>query len=125
MLRASATPLAMNLSEAEYEEIALSNGDLESTDATDWDITFASWENDTNYTVKTDTWAENNTTYFLNLYNGNDDDNAFSASYTVFGLEAGNYYASIAFEGGELTLTVSGNVPALYWGTSITLQKAL
>lgn len=162
VLRASATPLAMNLSEAEYEEIALSNGDFESTDAANWDITFASWENATNYTVKTDTWAENNTTYFLNLYNGNDDDNAFSASYTVSGLEAGNYYASIdfegmenassglsfsvsdedgkiigetdtiatggwdvwatygtavfAFDGGDLTFTVSGDVPSHYWG---------
>lgn len=101
VLRASATPLAMNLSEAEYEEIALSNGDFESTDVTNWDITFTSWENATKYTVKTNTWAENNTTYFLYLYNGNDDDNAFSASYTVFGLEAGNYYASIDFEGME------------------------
>ena len=96
-----AAPLALNLGDAEYEEITLSNGDFESADTTNWNVTFASWENGSSYTVKTDTWAANNTTHFLNYYNGNAEENTFSASYTIADLEAGNYYASIDFEGME------------------------
>ena len=86
--------------EAETVAIALINGDFEAdTEATGWEIGFESWDNSSTWTVKTDTWASNNTTQILNLYNGNADANAVSVAYTVAGLEAGNYYASIDVEG--------------------------
>lgn len=157
--------LAFSLNNANsdnFEEIALTNGDLESEDITSWTVNFASWDNDTSYMVKTDTWASNNTTQFLNFYNGSTEDNAFTAIYTAIDLEAGTYYATVDFEGkedmnsgitfkvsdadgntfgetdvfattgwdkwatygidvfefdgGDLTFTLSGDVPPLYWG---------
>ncbi len=94
------TPAESDDADAETTAIALANGDFESdTAATGWAIIFASWDNSSTWTVKTDTWASNNKTQILNLYNGNADANAVSVAYEVSGLEAGNYYASIDVEG--------------------------
>ncbi len=85
----------------DYEEISLINSDFEGGDTASWTVSFDSWDNETCYTVKNDTWATNNATQVLNFYNGNTEDNAFSAIYTATGLEAGTYYATVEFEGME------------------------
>ena len=156
-----AVALAFSAEDRNFEEVLMENGDFENADTTNWDVSFASYESDSSYTVKKDEWTTNNKTYFLNFYNGKEEENTFKASYTVSGLEAGNYYASMdfegesmssglsfsvadsngnilgetetiattgwdvwetygtdvfAFDGGELTITVSGNVSSKYWG---------
>lgn len=85
---------------AEYQEISVENGDFEAdTEASGWEITLASWENESGWQVKTDAYASNNTTQILNLYNGNSEENEIEITKTIENLEEGTYYASIDIEG--------------------------
>lgn len=145
----------------EYHVHELDNGDFEDGNADNWTISFASWENESSWEVKTDEWMKNNTSQVLHLYNGNSDTNAVSLTYEVADLAQGTYYVSIdadgeakdcglslsasdadgtvlgssdaietqgwdawnsyttgsfTFDGGNLTITLSGDLPAGYWG---------
>jgi len=132
------------------------NGDFEIGDETGWNIKFTSWEDETNYEVKVDDWASNNTTKILNFYNGMGAGNEFIMNQVIAAVPAGTYRVSFQQEGMEgtsglsvsvadvtntlpattgwdawstvttdafvlaedsdVTVTISGNVPAGYWG---------
>lgn len=132
------------------------NGDFETGDQSGWNINFASWEGGSSYTTKTDSWAQNNTTQFLNVYNGAGTENTLTISQTLPAVPAGTYRVSFGIEGmasehglsvsvadvtnelpattgwdvwaavttdafeltdvTDVTVTVSGNLPAGYWG---------
>ena len=94
----------------QFSEITLDNGDFENENETNWEISLANYDNESAYSVKTNEWAKNNTTYYLNVFNGNDEENELTISYEISDLEKGDYYVSILAEGMEaesgLTLQV-------------------
>ena len=133
----------------------ITNGDFETGDTSGWSIDFTSCDNGTSYIVKTDEWASNNKTSFLNYYNVTDG-NVLTISQTISEVPAGIYRLSFEQEGkelssglsvsvadvsmtlpattgwdvwadittdaftieeaGDVTITISGTVPAEYWG---------
>ena len=133
----------------------ITNGDFETGDTSGWSIDFTSCYNGTSYIVKTDEWASNNKTSFLNYYNVTDG-NVLTISQTISEVPAGIYRLSFEQEGkelssglsvsvadvsmtlpattgwdvwadittdaftieeaGDVTITISGTVPAEYWG---------
>ena len=133
----------------------ITNGDFETGDTSGWSIDFTSCDNGTSYIVKTDEWASNNKTSFLNYYNVKDG-NVLTISQTISEVPAGIYRLSFEQEGkelssglsvsvadvsmtlpattgwdvwadittdaftieeaGDVTITISGTVPAEYWG---------
>lgn len=92
---------------AEFYEFSLENGDFENADASKWDISLASYDQESVYEVKQDEWAKNNTTYYLNIYNGLEKENEVTASYEITGLEKGAYYVSILTEGEAMESGIS------------------
>ena len=133
----------------------ITNGDFETGDTSGWSIDFTSCDNGTSYIVKTDEWASNNKTSFLNYYNVTDG-NVLTIAQTISEVPAGIYRLSFEQEGkelssglsvsvadvsmtlpattgwdvwadittdaftieeaGDVTITISGTVPAEYWG---------
>lgn len=83
----------------QFSEITLENGDFENQDTTNWKISFESFDQQSVYEVKNNEWAKNNTTYYLNIYNGLDEENEMTLSYEISGLKEGEYYVSILAEG--------------------------
>ena len=73
------------------------NGDFETGDTTGWEISMESNGNATN-SVKTDQWAENNTSQFFNVWNGAGEEITFSMSQKV-AVTAGTYKLSLQQEG--------------------------
>ena len=86
----------------------ISNGDFETSDCSGWTV---SVDADVTYTVKTDSYATENTTSFLNIYNGGSDAEAFSLSQTVT-LPAGTYKLAWNQDGAEYASGLSMSVSA-------------
>ena len=150
---------------------ALTNGDFETQDTTGWTVSAEIADDvDAGYTVRTDEWASNNTTYEFNYWNNGSDTMALSLAQKVTDLSAGTYKVSLkaegaaadsgmellvstdgfaqtvsigetsgwdvwssfesdefeVSEGGSITITIKGDVPASYWGDldDITLTCA-
>lgn len=76
------------------DTLLVSNGDFELGDYTGWTIT---GENTLSYVVKTDQWAANNQTNYLNFYAGEASD--ISISQTVKSVPAGTYRVGYDIEG--------------------------
>lgn len=142
------------------------NGDLETGDVDGWSIELASWEN-AGYTAKVDSWAVNNKTTMMNIWNDTVDGNALTIRQTITAIPAGTYRLSFDQEGekmssglsvsvadtsktlpattgwdvwaevttdaftlteaGDVTIIISGNLPAGYWGDfdNFVLEKAV
>ena len=84
--------ITVTASADEPVSIELDNGDFETGDSSNWELTGFS-------SVTTDGSATNNQTYMLNLWLSNDEDVAASASYTVT-LTAGTYSFGFELSGG-------------------------
>ncbi|MBQ8622021.1 MAG: glycosyl hydrolase 53 family protein [Oscillospiraceae bacterium] len=89
---------------AEDAAILLSNGDFETGDSSNWTLHGFS-------EVKQDTWANNNTTYMLNLWLSDSEAADGSASYTV-ALTAGTYQFSFDLSGAASASGLSYSVTA-------------
>ena len=100
--------LTANAAENWQDTLSISNGDFELGDCTGWSI---SGGDKITYTVKSDQWATNNTTQYLNYYAETESD--ITMSQTIEAVQAGTYKISYDLEGMEgatgLTLT-AGNV---------------
>ena len=100
--------LTANAAENWQDTLSISNGDFELGDYTGWSI---SGGDKITYTVKSDQWATNNTTQYLNYYAETESD--ITMSQTIEAVQAGTYKISYDLEGMEgatgLTLT-AGNV---------------
>ena len=80
----------------------VANGDFESeTSAEGWTISTGS--DSTTWNVKSDQYATNNTTKFLNFWNGDSSDVTISVSQTLSQVPAGTYYLALDLEGKEAT----------------------
>lgn len=90
-----------------FSEITLKNGDFENQDSSHWEVSLESDESESAYEVKNNQWSANNTTYFLNLYNGLDVENEATLTYEVTDLAAGNYYISLDVEGESMSSGLS------------------
>lgn len=73
----------------------ISNGDFETGDSTGWTVC---GDTDITHTVKTDQWAKNNTTNFLNVYNGGAGAENVEVSQEI-SLSAGTYLLSLDMDG--------------------------
>ena len=117
-------------------EVTVDNGNFENGE-TGWTINWSSWDNGTSWTLKTDEWMTNNTSNFLNIYNGNSDVNYFEAYTTVSDIKAGTYTASASLEGMEASTelkvaivqndvekAVSGTLTTTGYNNWITLTTA-
>ena len=81
----------------------ISNGDFETGVSTGWTVC---GDADVTNKVKTDQWATNNTTNFLNIYNGGADAENVEVSQQV-SLSAGTYLLSLDMDGKEMSSGLS------------------
>lgn len=83
-------------------EIEINNGDFETKDETGWTISATdngAGNANYGYKIKSDEWANNNKTYYLNYWNSGATDIDFSMSQVVTNLEAGEYKVTFDAEG--------------------------
>lgn len=89
----------------------VSNGDFETADTTGWTINIPNADDDVlGTTVKTDSYATNNTTNILNIWNNNAIAETASISQTIASVPAGTYKLTLAIEGASMTSGLSVQV---------------
>ena len=144
----------------------VTNGDFETNDTTGWEFEMPSKDDDDNgYAVKTDSWASNNKSNFINIWSKTQNV-SFSMTQKISDVVAGTYRLTFDQEGlaeatsgltisvndiqltqsattgwdnwekvttdefilqetGTITITISGNINAGYWGDfdNFVIQK--
>lgn len=105
-------------------EIAVTNGDFETGDLTDWTLTYLQ-DTEAGYRVYKNEWMTNNKTSIFDFWNNKANTEALTLAKDITGLEAGIYKVTIDANGEEgsatvLNLNVRGSDSTLLSTTPIT-----